>query len=80
MTMTSRVNVCEESGDWHVRGSIYSGGLGWMNALWLQWRAPSFPMSAALASPAEQAWAMSHFVKHVMGGYWPDQPYCTGGY
>jgi hypothetical protein len=30
----SRVNVCEESGNWHVDGPIYGGGLGISRVNW----------------------------------------------
>jgi hypothetical protein len=93
MQKASRVDVCEESGNWHVRGWTYSGGLGWMNGLWSMWKAKSFPASMADATPAQQAWAMAHFVNHTRlrwngvlmpYGWWPDQApgtsFCTGGY
>lgn len=78
-----RVHICEEGngrGSWHINGSTYAGGLGWMLATWAQWRRHDFPLSAANATPQQQAWAMQRFVAHAMGGWWPDQPHCTGGY
>ena len=50
----SKVNVCEEGGDWHVRGSKYSGGLGIANDNWVQYGGEFFSHSAADATPAEQ--------------------------
>jgi hypothetical protein len=82
MAKAARVDVCEEGGDWHYgsKFSEYAGGLGWLQATWRQWRAPSFPLYAYLATPAQQAWAMAHFVAIVEHGWWPDQVGCTGGY
>jgi hypothetical protein len=50
----SKVNKCEEGGDWHVRGSQYSGGLGISNYNWDHYRPRDFPANAADATPAEQ--------------------------
>lgn len=81
MAKTIRVHVCEERGHgWHVDGPTYFGGLGWLAATWTEFRAPSFPVSMADATPQQQAWAMAHFVGATMGGWWPDQSGCTGGY
>ena len=82
MALTTNVNRCEESGDWHVAGPTYFGGIGWLWATWQQWRQPSDPLNMAQATPQEQARAMARFVGHAMGGWWPDQPAgnCTGGY
>ena len=80
MRLTTNVNICEESGNWHVDGPTYFGGLGWLWATWQDWRQPSDPLNMALASPEEQARAMARFVGHVMGGWWPDAHGCSGGY
>ncbi len=53
-TAWSKVTVCEESGDWHVRGSEYSGGLGISNENWTHYRPADFPESAADATPYQQ--------------------------
>jgi hypothetical protein len=79
MQKAIRVNQCEEGGNWHVRGSIYAGGLGWTLSLWPRFKAKPFPASMADASPEQQAWAMAHFVGAVLH-YWPDQWGCTGPY
>ncbi len=82
MSLASNVNHCEESGNWHVDGPTYFGGLGWLWATWQDWRQPTDPVNMAQATPPEQARAMARFVGHVLGGWWPDQPLgnCTGGY
>lgn len=77
-----KVHLCEQPSSWHVRGSLYQGGLGWTAANWKRFRAKSFPANAADATPQQQAWALAHF----LGFYhlpWPDQNYpmsCSGGY
>ncbi len=76
-----KVHMCEQS-NWHARGSVYSGGLGWMNGLWPQYRASWMPASMADAAPLEQAWAMVRFVNGALH-YWPHQTYpayCGAGY
>lgn len=49
-----KVNICEENGNWHVRGDTYSGGLGISNYNWDYYRPDEFPENAADATPAEQ--------------------------
>ena len=74
-----RVAVCEEGGDWHYRGSTYSGGLGFLRATWAQFKAPGDPYDMADATPIQQARALYRFVAHYGIGF-PDQAGCTGGY
>ena len=81
LSKASRVATCEEGGWSHsVNGPTYFGSLGWLWSTWQRWRAPSFPVNMFYASPQQQSWAMAHFVKHELGGWWPDQFGCTGGY
>lgn len=74
-----RVHNCEEP-RWDIKGPVYSGGLGWRNALWGQFRAVWMPFNMGDAKPIWQAWAMQRFVAKVNHGYWPDQHGCAGGY
>lgn len=81
MRLTMNVQRCEEGHwGWHINGSKYQGGLGWLHATWLNWRRADFPMNMALATPQQQAWAMLRFVNGLLHGWWPDNPSCTGGY
>jgi hypothetical protein len=32
-----RVARCETGGNWHMRGSTYSGGVGFYNSTWTAW-------------------------------------------
>lgn len=59
------VHSCEEP-RWNVNGPLYQGGLGWLHATWLRFRAPWMPMWANLATVREQVIAMARFV-HVYG-------------
>lgn len=62
MNQARWVNHCEENGyGWHVNGSEYQGGLGWLHATWLQFKTPGMPVNMADASPLEQAFALSRF-------------------
>jgi len=80
MAKTTKVAVCEEGG-WHdAHGPEYFGSLGWLAATWDEFRAPSFPLRADLATPEQQAFAVAHFVGALLHGVWPDARGCTGGY
>jgi hypothetical protein len=70
----SKVNICEESGNWHVRGSKYSGGLGISNENWTAYHKPGYPESAADATPAEQIVVAERIQKNP-----PDQHGCDPG-
>lgn len=69
MVKVERVHHCEEP-SWHVNGSEYQGGLGWLHATWLEFRSPGDPWNMALASVEEQATAMVRFAAKYG---WPDQ-------
>ena len=72
--MWSRVAVCEQSGDWHVLGSRYSGGLGISNVNWVAYGGRQFAWNAAYATPAEQIVV----AKRINAGYGvPDQFGCA---
>lgn len=70
----SRVAMCEEGGNWTVRGSLYSGGLGITNSNWQYFsRGLGFPANAADATPVQQV----AVAKRINAGYAvPDQNGC----
>lgn len=77
----TRVAICEEGGWSHsVDGPTYFGSLGWLWSTWQQFRYHNFPKNMYYATPAQQSWAMAHFVNTELHGWWPDQKGCTGGY
>jgi len=71
----TRVAICEESGNWHVRGYKYSGGLGILNSNWTYYSAGmGLPASAADATPVQQI----AVAKKINAGYVvPDQNGCA---
>jgi len=71
----TRVAVCEEGGNWHVRGYKYSGGLGILNYNWTYYsRGMGLPASAADATPIQQI----AVAKRINAGYAvPDQNGCA---
>lgn len=71
----SKVNVCEEGGNWHVSGSEYSGGLGISNVNWVNYGGQFFSQSAANATPDEQIVVAMRIQKNP-----PDQNGCTGSW
>ena len=77
-----RVSVCEESGNWHVNGSAFSGGLGMSHANWNQFNTFGFPANAANASKLQQIRVAVAFATHYFGSpdAAPDQHGCAGGY
>jgi hypothetical protein len=54
MAQWNKVAMCEEGGNWHVRGATYSGGLGISNYNWGAYGGTQFAYSAADASPEQQ--------------------------
>ena len=82
MAAWSKVNRCEESGNWHVRGATYSGGLGFTHANYSQFNTFGYPSDAADATPTEQVRVAVAFAVHYWGdpNAAPDQSGCGGGY
>jgi len=78
MAEWSKVNVCEEGGNWYVRGGVYSGGLGISDVNWSIYSAGlGFPANAADATPAQQVYV----AERIEGGtYVPDQNGCGGSW
>ena len=74
------VNICEEGGNWHVRGPVYSGGLGILEVNWMAYGGWKFGAEYA-AAPAEQVFiAMKIQAANGYAGYVPDQNGCAGGW
>ena len=78
----TRVNLCEEGGDWHVDGPVYSGGLGFSHANWDRFNTFGFPADAADATPDQQIRVAVAFATQYWGSpdAAPDQNGCGGGY
>jgi hypothetical protein len=50
----SKVNVCEEGGNWYVNGPLYSGGLGISRANWISFGGGQFAPQGSEATPYQQ--------------------------
>ncbi|MDE3086518.1 MAG: transglycosylase family protein [Acidobacteriota bacterium] len=70
-----RVNACEEAGNWHIQGTVYSGGLGISEANWYAYGGQSAFGNEWAATPDEQI-----VVAMRIDAYPPDQHGCTGGW
>jgi len=79
MQMAERVSVCEEGGNWHFRGTVFDGGLGWTLSNWVIFRKPHWPRWMHDAPPHMQANALFRFVRHF-GIAMPDQSGACAGY
>ena len=70
-----RVNACEEAGYWHVRGTVYSGGLGISEANWYAYGGQRDFGAEWAATPDEQIVVAMRIDPHP-----PDQYGCTGAW
>ena len=71
----SKVNICEESGNWRVVGPVYSGGLGISNTNWVAYGGTQFAPNASLASVVQQI-AVAKRIQSTP----PDQNGCSGAW
>ena len=70
-----RVNACEEAGNWHVQGTVYSGGLGISETNWYAYGGQSAFGNEWAATPDEQI-----VIAMRIDPYPPDQNGCAGGW
>lgn len=73
-----KVNNCEESGNWHVAGSEFSGGLGISNDNWRHYGGTRFSPTGAGATPDEQIIVAMNIVDQTHSSI-PDQNGCQPG-
>jgi len=80
MAKWEKVAQCEEGGNWHVRGPIYSGGLGITEVNWMHYGGWIYGAEYA-ATPAEQV-AIAIKIQALNGyaGYVPHQNGCERGW
>jgi hypothetical protein len=65
---------CETGGDWSMQGSMYSGGLGFLNSSWNAYGGQEFASNAGLATREQQI-----IVAERIQPSPPSYPgYCTG--
>ena len=81
MAQWRKVNICEEGGNWRVRGSLYSGGLGITNRNWAHFGGYQFAQNAADATPEQQV-VVARRIEASAGypNYVPDQYGCGHGW
>ncbi|HAM02169.1 MAG TPA: hypothetical protein DCQ30_08065 [Acidimicrobiaceae bacterium] len=68
----SRVNMCEERGNWHVQGTEFSGGLGISESNWISYGGQAAFGPEWAASPDEQIVIAMRMQPNA-----PDQNGCT---
>lgn len=64
--------MCEEGGNWHAEGALYSGGLGISRVNWVAYGGLEFAPDGAQASPDAQI-----MVAERIQSYPPDQSGCA---
>jgi len=76
-----KVAQCEQGGNWHVRGPIYSGGLGITEVNWVKYGGLSLFGALYLASPQQQVF-IARKIQAAAGvpDYVPDQYGCGRGW
>jgi Transglycosylase-like domain len=65
-----RIAACETQGDWSMRGSSYSGGVGFSNAAWDEWGGRQFAPNAGQATREEQIVVAERIRASVGLGAW----------
>jgi len=74
VTVWDRLAQCESSGDWHIRGRIYSGGLQMDSTFWSRYGGRAYAPSPDLATRVQQI-AVAERGLAVQG--WGAWPYCS---
>jgi Transglycosylase-like domain len=65
-----RIAACETQGNWSMRGSSFSGGVGFSNAAWDQWGGRQFAPNAGQATRDEQIIVAERIRASVGLGAW----------
>jgi resuscitation-promoting factor RpfB len=65
-----RIAACETQGDWSMRGSSFSGGVGFSNAAWSQWGGSEFAPNAGQATREQQIVVAERIRASVGLGAW----------
>ena len=68
-----RVALCEEGGNWHADGAVFSGGLGISRTNWVRYCGTQFAPVGALATEDQQIIV----AERITGGWVPDQYGCA---
>jgi hypothetical protein len=65
-----RIAACETQGDWSMRGSTFSGGVGFSDAAWDDWGGHEFAPSAGQATREQQIIVAERIRASVGFGAW----------
>jgi hypothetical protein len=65
-----RIAACETQGDWSMRGSSFSGGVGFANAAWDSWGGREFAPNAGQATREQQIIVAERIRASVGLGAW----------
>jgi hypothetical protein len=65
-----RIAACETQGDWSMRGSTFSGGVGFSNAAWDDWGGREFAPNAGQATREQQIIVAERIRASVGFGAW----------
>jgi hypothetical protein len=65
-----RIAACETQGDWSMRGSSFSGGVGFSNAAWDEWGGRQFAPNAGQATREQQIIVAERIRDSVGLGAW----------
>lgn len=65
-----RIAACETQGNWSMRGSAFSGGVGFSNAAWDDWGGREFALNAGQATREQQIIVAERIRASVGFGAW----------
>jgi hypothetical protein len=80
MAKWEKVAQCETGGNWHMKGPIYSGGLGILETNWMAYGGWFYGAEWAATKEAQVFIAIKIQALNGFAGYVPDQNGCTGGW
>jgi len=69
-SMWDRIAACETQGNWAMRGSSFSGGVGFSNAAWSRWGGSEFAPNAGQATREQQIIVAERIRASVGLGAW----------
>ena len=80
MAKWERVAQCETGNNWHMRGTIYSGGLGILEVNWMKYGGWVYGAEYAASKSAQVFIAIKIQALNGFAGYVPDQNGCGHGW
>lgn len=80
MAKWERVAQCETGSNWHMKGPIYSGGLGILEVNWMKYGGWVYGAEYAASKSAQVFIAIKIQALNGFAGYVPDQNGCGHGW